>query len=107
VFAIVGITTELRLTEIALRRALGATRWHIVHVVTSDLGKMIGLGFAAGVLMAMGLGSVSAHYFPGWNVNPSSVIGAGVALAITFAVGIYSPVAKAIAAEPSGRLRYH
>jgi hypothetical protein len=53
VFGVVGLMVVTRTREIAVRIALGATRWRVLLLVLSDVVKLVMPGVVAGLLVAV------------------------------------------------------
>jgi putative ABC transport system permease protein len=113
-----------RTREIGIRRALGATRHHILYQflvecgVLSCIGGIIGVGVGVGLSFAIGLGvpmlphlPLLGSYFPADVALPTQVtlwsiiVAFGVAAATGLLFGIY-PASKAAKQDPIVALRH-
>jgi ABC-type antimicrobial peptide transport system permease subunit len=71
----------LRMREMGIRAALGATRRQLGAIVLADTGRLVGLGLLVGLLLAWaGAGTISAFLFQIRPLDPATLL--GVALAI-------------------------
>lgn len=51
-YAIVSYTVSRRVGEIAIRSALGATRWNVIQLVVRDATALVGVGVVVGLGVA-------------------------------------------------------
>lgn len=106
VYAVAAATVAARGHELAVRSALGAPPSRLAWNVTRELvlAVMVGAGF--GVVAALGLRSLLAHWLGPvavWQTEPIAV--AVVLLALAAAAGCYIPARAAARANPADVLR--
>lgn len=71
----------LRMREMGIRAALGATRRQLGAIVLAETGRLIGLGLAAGLILAwMGAGLIRAFLFRVEPLDPATLIAVSAAI---------------------------
>lgn len=106
-FGLAMITTERRIKEVGIRKAMGATELQISILISSQFAKLIGLGFIA-------ISPIAWYMLTNWlstfayrvNINPLVfLLGGLLALAIGLATILYHTIRSA-RANPVKALRY-
>ena len=106
VYGVVSYRVAQRMKEIAIRVALGAPRWRVTGTVLNDTAAYVGLGFAAGIPLALAAASaIRSHLFgvaPGDGVTLAS---AGVLVLTAALLAAYVPARRAPRVDPIAALR--
>ena len=106
VYAVAAATVSSRQHELAVRAALGALPNKLVWTVTRQLLLAVIVGAALGVVAAVNLRPLLAHWLgavPMW--QPEPIIAALVLMALAAAAGCYFPARAATRANPVDILR--
>ncbi|MDP9120821.1 MAG: ADOP family duplicated permease [Acidobacteriota bacterium] len=104
-----------RRRELAVRMALGATRWRVVRQLLAESGLLALMGGASGLagawVLIRGLVAVAPRTLPSWGMSGAdlrNLLGAGVgppvllfAIAVTFAVTLLAGLVPALEASGS------
>lgn len=106
-FGLAMITTERRIKEVGIRKALGATEWEITLLISSQFARLIGFGFLIVTPIVYYLLSEWLNTFAfRVNLNPLLFLGVGlVALSIGMLTISYHTLSSA-RANPVKALRY-
>ncbi len=101
-FAIVSYNVSRRVSEIAIRSALGATRRAIVGLVIRDASVLVGAGVVAGLgIAALATRALSAFLVTGLSAtDPLSFIGTAAVFLVVTIVASWSPVRFATRVSP-------
>ncbi len=106
VYGVVSYRVAQRMKEIAIRVALGAPRWRVTGTVLNDTAAYVGLGFAAGIPLALAAASAIRSYLfgvaPGDGVTLAS---AGVLVLTAALLAAYVPARRAPRVDPIAALR--
>ena len=97
-YSVVSYTVTQRTNEFGVRMALGAQRGHVVRMVFGTTLRSVGLGIAAGMALAFGLGPLLAEWAKGSARDPL-VLSVGAVL-----LGLVSALASAVPAWNASRL---
>jgi putative ABC transport system permease protein len=105
-YGVIAYTVARRTKEIGIRIALGATRRVVLRGVMREAGVLIGVGVAAGVIMALQGSRMAAQLLfqlePG---DPASLAAAAISLAGVALAASYLPARAAANIEPTVALR--
>ncbi len=106
IYAAVSFIVEQRTHEIGVRMALGATAPRLVRAVVAGSLKLVGVGVAAGlVLAAVAAQGMQAILFGVAPVDAASFVTAAAVLIAGAGVAAYLPAQRAARARPSDVLR--
>jgi predicted permease len=105
-YGLVSYATGQRLREIALRLALGASRWHVVRLLLGEGVRLVMIGIAAGVLLAVPAVRSMRPLLAGTVTSgPATAALAVAALAVAALVASAIPIRRALRANPAVVLR--
>lgn len=105
-YGVVSYSVAQRLRELGIRATLGASRRQIVALVIREGAAAIGLGCAAGFVLAMLALHFTAGMIPGVPpVDAVTFIGAPLSLAVVVFVACYLPARRAAGLDPMQILR--
>ena len=106
---IMMIAVKERTKEIGVRKALGATPWSIVFMITQEAVFLTGvaglLGLSAGVAVLGLLGKLDNDFIVNPNIDLSMGVGAAVFLVLAGALAGYFPARAAARVNPIHALR--
>jgi predicted permease len=106
VYATASFTMTLRLKEVGIRLALGASRSHVIYVLTTESLVLVGLGFMAGATIILALGRWTGPLLYDTSpADPSVLATAGVILFAGTAMALISPVTSALRSSIQSILR--
>ena len=95
-----------RQSEIGIRMALGADRGSVVWLVLRDLIVTLAFGTVVGVAVAVGAGKLVTSLLYGVRpVDPATLAGAAIVLAVATAFAGYVPALRASRLDPTSALR--
>jgi ABC-type antimicrobial peptide transport system permease subunit len=96
VFGVMTHCAELRVREIGVRLALGASRAQVAGLVFRDGLKVMGAGLAAGLLAATWLAqTLTGLLHEVTPADPVALVAVGATLAVAGAVAAYLPARRA------------
>jgi len=106
-YGLLAYTVARRINEIGVRMALGATRGDVAAMVVGDALKMICIGLAFGIPLALWSNSLTAHLIQELPTNAiaSTLLGAAAMIVIAL-VAAYLPIRRATRVDPIVALRY-
>ncbi len=97
VYGVCAFGVSMRLREISIRVALGATRQHIIQMFLKQAAGPIGLGLAVGAIGALFLGRLVATLLFGVSVTDAVTFVTSVAMLLAIALcASYLPVRSAL-----------
>jgi ABC-type antimicrobial peptide transport system permease subunit len=105
-YSVVSYSVAQRTNEFGIRMALGAARGHVLHIVFKSVLASVGGGVVAGLMLAISLHKVAAHWAEGSSRDPLMLLGATVVLAGVAAVACAIPARRASRVDPMVALRY-
>ena len=107
-FALVAFAVAQRKRELGIRIAIGATPRHILGVLLRQNGKPMGIGVAAGVILAIVLSRLVRSLVVLQKSDTVDVLGFAVGIAafvLVAALATLSPAMRALRIDPSVTLR--
>jgi hypothetical protein len=105
-YGVISYLVARRQREFGLRMALGADRMGIIQIVLREAFLLLGLGVAAGILLALGAGKAAATLLFGLRpYDAGSLIAASVLLIFIGLVAAYLPARRAAMLDPTNALR--
>jgi predicted permease len=94
-----------RTREVGIRKALGASAVQVLGIVLGGTLRLVGVGLAAGTLLALGAAQVVKSLLVGSALDPLVLLGVPLGLATTALVAAYFPARRALALDPMEALR--
>jgi putative ABC transport system permease protein len=105
-YGLVSYATGQRLREVALRLALGASRRHVVRLLLGEGVRLVTVGIAAGVLLAVPAVRAMRPLLTGTGTSDPVTFGVAVAaLAVASLAACAIPIRRALRANPAVVLR--
>ena len=104
-YSVVSYTVAARTGEFGIRVALGAQRRHVLGIVYKSAAVSLGCGVGAGVLLALGLNRILAHWAEGNSGDPSILLGVTLLLCLVAIVACAIPASRAAGVDPAVALR--
>jgi predicted permease len=105
-FGVMAYTVAQRSREIGLRMALGAESGRIQHMILSQVGRMVLVGGAIGIVAALAIGRAAQSLLYGVEGHDPVTVAAGAVLLTLVAMGAgYLPARRAARVDPMIALR--
>jgi macrolide transport system ATP-binding/permease protein len=105
-YGVVAYTVSQRTREIGVRMALGAQRQTVFRLVMGDAGRLVGLGPAIGLALAVALSTLIRHLlFAVDSWDPPTLAIVSVGLIISALLASYFPARRAVSLNPVDVLR--
>ena len=106
-YGVVSYMVTQRRSEIGIRMALGAQRGQVVGMVMREVGRMLGIGIAAGTALALMAGRGASSLLFGLKpYDPMTLSAATALLAAIAALASFAPARRATNVDPMVALRY-
>ena len=106
VYGVVRYRLAQQMKEIAIRIALGVPGWRVTVAVLGDTIACVGVGLAAGLVLAFGAGSAIRNYLFGIEPRDSTTLAVACVLVVTAALlAAYLPARRAPRVDPIAALR--
>jgi ABC-type antimicrobial peptide transport system permease subunit len=94
IYGVIGLMVATRTREIAVRAALGATRWRVLAMIVTDVVKLVLPGTIAGVVLTIVLNRLNAENM-GLSLSNAEPIAYVVGPAIAVLVAVLASLAPA------------
>ena len=107
VFSVMAYTVSQMTKEIAVRMALGASRWYAMGAVLKVVAPLLGAGAAAGLLANVATSRLIANQL--WQTSPNDPLTLAVATTLITLVALaacYLPARRAMSIDPMVALRH-
>lgn len=106
-YAIVAFAVSRRTKEIGIRVALGASRGQVVRLVVAEGLALVGVGIAAGFVVAVAVTRPLSSYLYGLSAfDPMTFLSVAAVLAGTALLANYLPARRAVRVDPLKAIRY-
>jgi predicted permease len=106
IFGVVSYVVSLRTREIAVRLARGAQPGHVRRLVSAQAAAVVAIGIPAGIAGSLALTRVLAALLFGVTpVDPPTLAGATVLLAVVAGIAAWVPAYRASKLDPAQALR--
>jgi ABC-type antimicrobial peptide transport system permease subunit len=105
-YSVVSYSVAQRTNEFGIRMALGAQRGHVLNIVFTAILASVGGGVVAGLVLALAMNKVVAHWAEGSSRDPLMLVGATLVLGAVAAVACAIPARRASRVDPMEALRY-
>ncbi|HEX4039962.1 MAG TPA: ADOP family duplicated permease [Acidobacteriaceae bacterium] len=104
-YSVLSYTVAQRTNELGIRMALGASRAHVVRVVTASAGLSVGVGIAIGLALSVGMHRVMAEWVGSTASPPAIAAGVSLLLLLVAAAACLVPARRAMGVDPMTALR--
>ena len=107
VFSVMAYTVSQMTKEIAVRMALGASRWHAMSAVLRVGVPLLAAGSAAGLLANVATSRLIANQL--WHTSPNdplTLVVATLVIAVVALAACYIPARRAMSIDPMVALRH-
>jgi predicted permease len=105
-YSVVSYTVAQRTGEFGIRMALGAPRAHVLRIVFESTVLSVGCGITAGLILALSLQRLLAHWAEGSSRDPLVVVAAALLMTLVAIVACSVPARRASRVDPVTALRY-
>jgi putative ABC transport system permease protein len=110
IFGVAALGVARRTSELGIRMALGASRWHMVRTALRETTQVFGLGLMAGAIAAFAVARIFGSYVSGLlfgldAADWTSVAISALAMVIVGLGACLAPVVRAIRIDPLIALR--
>jgi predicted permease len=106
VYGVMGYSVARRTQELGVRRALGAPTTEIVRLVAWEGARLVGLGTAIGLALALGSTRALSSFLYGVSAfDPAVFVAVSATLIVASFLATVVPAKRAIAVDPAGALR--
>ena len=107
IYGIVSYSVAQRTHEIGVRMAIGAQRFHVLHMVLGEGSRLVVLGIGLGILGALAAGRVlMSMLFEIKTTDPGTFMVVSILLAAVALLASYIPARRATKVDPMVALRY-
>jgi predicted permease len=106
-YGILAYAVSQRTREIGIRMALGAGSRSVLCMIAREALTLVGMGTAAGLLMAMAASQVASHFLPGVSpMEPLIVAACVLGMLLTAGAAVAAPALRACRIDPLTALRH-
>jgi predicted permease len=106
IYGVLAYSTTRRTREIAIRVAMGASRFEVIHVVLSEVVRLAALGLSIGLPLCLFLARLVRSELYGISIyDPVTLIAVCVIITATALASAALPVCRAIKVDPMVALR--
>lgn len=105
-YSVVSYSVAQRTNEFGIRMALGAQREHVLGIVFRSIVPSVGGGVAGGLLLALALNNLAAHWAEGSSRDPLMLLASTLLLVAVAGVACLIPARRASSVDPMVALRY-
>ena len=107
IYGLLAYTVARRINEVGIRMALGATRRDVIRMVVGDALRMVCIGLAIGVPMALWGRRFAASVVQGLPLaSPVPIAFGAIAVIVAAMLAAYVPARRAARVDPMEALRY-
>jgi len=100
-YSVVSYTVAQRTGEFGIRMALGAQRSHVFGIVYKSAGVSLVCGMGAGVILALALNKILAHWAEGSSRDPIILVSVTLLLGLVAIVACANPARRAAYVDPA------
>jgi putative ABC transport system permease protein len=105
-YGVAGYRVAQRTKELAIRVAVGAPRWRVVSVVTSDTLRFVGVGLLAGLPLAIAAGVALRRYLFGVQTHDvTMLVGACAVVLASTLIAVWPAARRAVRVDAASALR--
>ena len=104
-YSVVSYSVAQRTNEFGIRMALGAQRAHVLKIVFRSIVMSVLGGVGAGLVLALALNKVVAHWAEGSVRDPWMLLGATIVLSLVAGIACMIPARRASRVDPMTALR--
>ena len=105
-YGVMSYAVARRSNEIAIRMALGAASRDVLRLMLGQAGRLLAIGLAIGVVLALAVGRTAGTLLFGLQPNdPLTIAASALALALVALAAAYLPAARATRVSPLDGLR--
>ena len=105
-YSVISYSVIQRTNEFGIRMALGAQREHVLRIVFASATVSVGSGILAGLILAVALNRVLAHWSEGSSRDPLILLAVTLLLTLVAAIACALPARRASRVDPMTALRY-
>ncbi len=105
-YSVVSYSVAQRTNEFGIRVALGAQRADVLRIVFVSAVGSVGGGIAAGLVLALALSKLLAHWSEGSARDPLILLAVTVLLGVVALLSCAIPARRALGVDPMTALRY-
>lgn len=107
IFGVISYSVSRRTHEIGIRIALGASAGNVTRLILGESARLVLIGLAAGVPIALGLGRFLSNLLFGVHASdPATFLAVGLLLFTVATLAAYAPARRATHADPMLALRH-